>query len=337
VVNEHRGEIIARYGDAGREFLRYVDIVQSAAAVYGVARLALGMAQLVNGFRTSYQNWRAAARQLDTELSDGERAVVQQVSQQADEVLQNVDDITAARTKPAAGAGGDPAGGGGGSAGGGPTGGGGGKAGGGAGGGGKGGGDGPEIIAPERQLPAPRPPSAKERLAQRRAAQEETARLDEIRQGMERVDRELAAGTHGRRFGREDLDWLDADPRHKALAYDPDIKTYRVAEARQALAAEEARVLPGPVVRSTKPGADIIDGAGVGWSIKGTGPGATVESTAALIAGEAAAGRPCLGDLRAMSLREQAGVRTLVLDQLGEGTHAEVRFVPAGVERIPPR
>ncbi|GAB3904162.1 hypothetical protein GCM10029964_097270 [Kibdelosporangium lantanae] len=110
-----------------------------------------------------------------------------------------------------------------------------------------------------------------------------------------------------------------------------------MSEARQAVAAEEAGVLSGPVTRATQPGTDIQDGAGVAWSVKGTGPSSTVESTAGLIAGEAAAGRPCLGDLRGMSMREQAGVRTLVADQLAGTTHAEVRFLPAGVDRIPRR
>jgi hypothetical protein len=100
VVNEHRGEIIERYGESGRQFLRYVDIVRSATAIYGFARVTISMAQLVNGFRSSYQNWRATVRAVEGQLDDGERAVAQQVSQQADEVLQDADNINAARTQP---------------------------------------------------------------------------------------------------------------------------------------------------------------------------------------------------------------------------------------------
>jgi hypothetical protein len=77
-------------------------------------------------------------------------------------------------------------------------------------------------------------------------------------------------------LSREDLDWLNADPRHKRIAYDPDIGTYRVSEARQAIAAEQSRVLPAPVTRSTQPGTDLLDGAGVAWSVKGIGPSSTV-------------------------------------------------------------
>jgi hypothetical protein len=192
-------------------------------------------------------------------------------------------------------------------------------------------------IGPERQLSAPKEPTAKERYAARKAAQAEAARLKEIQDGIAKTDRELAAGTHKRRISKDDLDWLNADPRRKEIAYDPDLKTYRVEEAKLALAAEEAKVLPGPVSRATEPGTDLLDGSGAAWSAKATGPSATVESTAALIAGEALAGRRCLGDLRLMSMKEQAGVRTLIVDQLKGTKHAEIRFLPPGVEGIRPQ
>jgi hypothetical protein len=315
VINEHRGEIIERYGASGRQFLRFVDIVQSATAIYGFARMAIGMAQVVSRFRTAYQDWRAAVRAAESELSGGERQITQQITEQTETILQNADDVAGAGANRQPPAGGQPSG-------------------------------GPEpqpptgeptTVPPERQLPPPREPTARERLDARRAAQAEAARAQEIREGIARVDRELAAGTHRRRISQDDLDWLNADPRHKQIAYDPDIGTYRVSEARQALAAEQAHVLPGPVARSTQPGTDVLDGAGVAWSVKGTGPSATIESTVGLIAGESSAGRPCLGDLRGMSMREQAAVRTMLVDRLGSAPHAEVRFLPAGVDRIPAR
>jgi hypothetical protein len=96
VINEHRGEIIERFGDSGRQFVRYVDIVRSATAMYGFARFAIGMGQILNGFRTSYVNWRAAARSIEHELDDGERQIIQQLSQQTDEVLENAYNIAGA-------------------------------------------------------------------------------------------------------------------------------------------------------------------------------------------------------------------------------------------------
>ncbi len=304
IINEHRGEIIERYGDAGRQFLRYVDIVHSATAIYGFARVTIAMAQLLNGFRTSYQNWRATVRAVENELDDGERAVAQQVSRQADEVLQDADNINASRTKQETPA--DP------------------------------------VATPEPQqtpqpAPQPRPMTAAEKMAARKAAAEEANRVSQIQQGIERVDRELAAGTHKVRLSPGEVEWLNASPRHKQLAYDPAIKSYRVAEARQALAAEESGVLPGPVVRSIKDGEDMIDGAGVSWSFKaGTGE-ATVDSTVTKIVDEARRGQNCFSDLRTMSATDQATVRALVLQRLGQGSHAEVRFLPLSVDRIPPR
>jgi len=294
VINEHRGEIIERYGESGKEFLRYVDIVQSATAIYGFARLAIGMVQLVNGLRSSYGNWRAAANAVDGELSGGEKQVVQQISQQTDEVLKDADAIAASRTKP------EPA----------------------------------PAPAPEPQ--APKPQTAAEKLAAMRAARAEATRVQTIEDGIAKTDRELADGTHGYKISQEDRDWLNADPRHKRLAYDSDPKTYRVGEAKQALAAEESGALPGPVKRSIEDGIDMIDGGGGKWSFKGTGRSATVESTAGLVAGEAKAGKNCLGDLRLMGPKDQAAVRAEVVRQLAGKTHGEVRFLPPGLDRIPP-
>ncbi|GAB3904159.1 hypothetical protein GCM10029964_097260 [Kibdelosporangium lantanae] len=180
VINEHRGEIIERFGEDGRRFLHYVDIVHSATAMYGFARMAIGMAQLVNGLRGAYVNWRSAARSLDSELSSGEQQVVQQISDQTDDMLKNADDIAGSTQQPPAATTSEPTE--------------------------------PTVAPPERQLGPGRPPTARERLDARRAEQAEQARATEVREGIERVDRELAAGTHRRRISQDDLDWLNANP-----------------------------------------------------------------------------------------------------------------------------
>jgi hypothetical protein len=192
----------------------------------------------------------------------------------------------------------------------------------------------PGWIPPERQLP---PPSVGSRDAARKAIRDERLRLAAIREGIERTDRALAAGTHPRRFSQADLDWLNADPRHKEIAYDPGPKTYRVSEARQALAAEKLGVIPGPVKRAIGSGEDILDGDGVPWSFKGTGPRPDVEYTVDLAVAEARNGARTVLDLRLMSMREQAAVRTMIVERLAGTSHPEIRFVPPGVERIAPR
>jgi hypothetical protein len=98
VINEHRGEIIERYGDAGLEFLHYVDLVQSATAIYGFARLALAMGQILNGFRAKYANWRATVRQVQADLDEQERLLAKQLAAQTDEVLENADNIKKSQT-----------------------------------------------------------------------------------------------------------------------------------------------------------------------------------------------------------------------------------------------
>lgn len=315
-IRDHRGWIIERFGDRGRRFLDYVDMTQRVVAVYGMARVVFEMGRLVSNFRSAWSGWRNATRETEAALSPTHRQVVDRVDDAADEFLGHADRIGGAGAQPRPGSAAPP-----------------GRPGeasappattrGGA-----------SPLGPERQLPPGRPATARERLETTRAARAARARAEVIEQGIRRVDGELAAGTHRRRFTRDDLDWLNASRRHKELAYDPDMGTYRVSEARQALAAEREGVLPRPVSRSTTPGTDFLDGAGTAWSLKGTGPGSTVESTAALIAGEVRAGRPCLGDLRGLSTREQAAVRTLLVRDLSGQAHAEVRFLPAGVARI---
>ena len=92
VVNEHRGEIIAAYGDTGRNFLRYVDFVQSATAIYGFARLALSMGRLVVGLRAAARELRAASASVE-----GGPGVALQVADEAEAVARHADDIQAAR------------------------------------------------------------------------------------------------------------------------------------------------------------------------------------------------------------------------------------------------
>lgn len=99
IIREHRGWIISRFGDSGRAFLRYIDMVNSAVMIYGGARALMGVGQLLNNLRRSYSNWRSVARSMDNELSASERSAVNQISRETDELLENVDNFqTAQRT-----------------------------------------------------------------------------------------------------------------------------------------------------------------------------------------------------------------------------------------------
>ncbi|MFE5689634.1 DddA-like double-stranded DNA deaminase toxin [Streptomyces sp. NPDC056512] len=97
VIKEHRGEILARFGDAGREFLQYVDYVHSATAIYGFARVALSLGQLVNGLRTAYANLRNAARR-DGAASE----LAGDLTVNTEELLRKAEDIQGANAKASA-------------------------------------------------------------------------------------------------------------------------------------------------------------------------------------------------------------------------------------------
>jgi hypothetical protein len=70
-----------------------------------------------------------------------------------------------------------------------------------------------------------------------------------------------------------DKKWLESNPRHKELAYDPDTKSFKVGEAKAALEAEKKGILEGPVRRAIdengrSQGGDLIDGKGRFWDVK---------------------------------------------------------------------
>lgn len=114
ILREHRGFIISRFGAEGREFVRYVEYVDSALALYGLGRTAIGLVQLVGGLRTAFTQWRTAARNVEEQLSSSEQALVRSLDTNTDGALQQFDDIAAAEraraapaTAPGSGAGSD--------------------------------------------------------------------------------------------------------------------------------------------------------------------------------------------------------------------------------------
>jgi hypothetical protein len=102
VIGEHRGWILQRFGDTGRRFLDYVDIVNSVLLVYGGLRALVGMAQLLHGLRESMLRWRAATQAVEGELTAGERTAVVEISQHTDDLLREVDALRRENAAPAA-------------------------------------------------------------------------------------------------------------------------------------------------------------------------------------------------------------------------------------------
>lgn len=196
----------------------------------------------------------------------------------------------------------------------------------------RGGGEGEPHLPGGEEPPVPKTPA--ERLAELRARQAAARQQQLMEEGIAKVDAEIAAGT--RTFTPEELAWLNADPRHKMLAYDPDIGSYRVSEAQAALRVEGAGVLDGPLERSTGGGTDFRDVHGTEWSFKSYGPASTVQSMTDQLVGEALAGRPVVGTMDGMSAADQAAVRAAVAARLDGVPHAEVRFYsPPGGPQAP--
>ena len=96
VVKEHRGWIIAHFGESGRTYLRYVDIVNSVVAFYGGVRALGEMGRLLLGLRRAILDWRAAAA-LKGELGPGERALVDDIAREADAVVAEIDEAAPRR------------------------------------------------------------------------------------------------------------------------------------------------------------------------------------------------------------------------------------------------
>ena len=68
-------------------------------------------------------------------------------------------------------------------------------------------------------------------------------------------------------------DWLQENPRHKELSFDPANKQFKVQEAKAALEAEKQGILEAPVKRGISPsgnevGDDFVDGMGIVWDVK---------------------------------------------------------------------
>lgn len=85
-------------------------------------------------------------------------------------------------------------------------------------------------------------------------------------------------GASGALLPARERAWLEADLRRKELAFDPDTRSFKIAEAEAALRAEGSGAVVGPIRRSGfsdlgEGGADYVDGAGRLWDVKDASAG----------------------------------------------------------------
>jgi hypothetical protein len=86
LIREHRGWIIEKFGDGGRQFVHYVDIVNSVVAIYGGGKALVGMGQLLVNLSGALRNWRRLVGQA-ANLTDEERAIANAVTRQCDDIV----------------------------------------------------------------------------------------------------------------------------------------------------------------------------------------------------------------------------------------------------------
>lgn len=88
VIAEHRGWIIRRFGASGQRFLRAIEMIQSALYIYNIVSIVRSTPQLVTGLRSSFDDWSAAARGIERELSTAELQTIRTISDETNTILQ---------------------------------------------------------------------------------------------------------------------------------------------------------------------------------------------------------------------------------------------------------
>ena len=96
ILHEHRGEIISAFPNNGPRMVRALEMIQSATAIYGFARVAVELPQLVNGLRRAYVGWQTE-RAVAQGLSNAERDAAVAIDGAVNETLENAESINAAR------------------------------------------------------------------------------------------------------------------------------------------------------------------------------------------------------------------------------------------------
>lgn len=88
IIAEHRGWIIRRFGASGQEFLRAIEMVQSALYYYNILSIVRNTPGLVTSLRSSFNNWRSAAQSIERELSATELQTIRTISDETNTILQ---------------------------------------------------------------------------------------------------------------------------------------------------------------------------------------------------------------------------------------------------------
>jgi len=182
------------------------------------------------------------------------------------------------------------------------------------------------ATSPAEETPA-------QRLARRKAENLENSRQKSHQEGMDDADRKGKFAA----LSDDDQNFLNEDPKNKALAYDPDTKSYKPDEARTARQAESDETVKGPVRRAdgalnpSEQGADYVDGDNKPWDVKDASHGADN------IANNAKSGENVLVDGNDLSPADRSQLQKDINQRLANDPNAgDVRVVgPPGNPPIP--
>lgn len=100
VIAEHHGWIIRRFGASGQRFLRAVEMLQSVLYVYNIVSIVRNTPRLVTALRSSFDEWSAAVRGVERELSATELQAVRTISDETDTILQQCAAVAQAASGP---------------------------------------------------------------------------------------------------------------------------------------------------------------------------------------------------------------------------------------------
>ena len=159
------------------------------------------------------------------------------------------------------------------------------------------------------------------------------------------ADAEREAARRGRRALDDVVDpgrrsWVEADPRHRDLSYDPAHRGFTdnsVDEAQSALTAERRGVLDAPVQRDLTGGADFVDGAGRNWDRKGPRGLNLADDVRSIVAELTGTDHWVLIDVRQLSGASERQLLNMVLTELGalgrQARFAQIRVIRTEITR----
>jgi hypothetical protein len=95
-LDEHRGWILETYGEQGKTFLRRMDQLSSAVALYGMGRVAMLEPRLLTRVRVAWRDLLNDSRALER-LAPARRKALEGIHTRLDDAFEHLDDVQLSR------------------------------------------------------------------------------------------------------------------------------------------------------------------------------------------------------------------------------------------------